>query len=228
MTRVFPNLSVIDNLLVGSHVKVRSALWKLAFALPSTKAEERALLVKAVRVLEFIGLTEFHREPAGKLSIGQRRILQLGMALDSEPRVLMLDEPAAGLSPPNADKLVQLIQTIRDEWKVSILLVEHAMSVVMAVSDRVAVLNLGKLIAEGTPGEVKENPSVVEAYLGATTFVLIDPGDLVAIAALRGGIRTERDRSCEALVTGNFRQGIAYAIGTCPGGIGLTSWQSTM
>lgn len=166
MTRIFLNLTVTDNLLIGEHTHVKSNLWSNALKLPFSRQEEVQLRKRAREVLDFIGLGAFAETRSGDLSIGQRRLLQVGMALLGQRKVLMLDEPAAGLSPPNAEKLIGLIKSIRDEWGVTILLVEHAMSVVMAVSDHVAVLNFGRMIATGTPAEVRANKAVIEAYLG--------------------------------------------------------------
>jgi branched-chain amino acid transport system ATP-binding protein len=166
MTRVFSSISVLDNVLAAQHTRVRSRFWQLALSLPAVHAEELVLRERARRALDFVGLDAFREHRAGSLSVGQRRLLQLAMALVCERRMLMLDEPAAGLSPPNVEKLVDLLKRIRGEWPVSVLLVEHVMSLVMAVSDSVAVLNFGRLIAVGVPAVVKADPAVVEAYLG--------------------------------------------------------------
>jgi branched-chain amino acid transport system ATP-binding protein len=166
MTRIFLNLTVLENLLVAEHTHVQSNFWQNALNLPSARREEIVLRKRAREILDFVGLGAFADMRSAELSIGQRRLLQVGMALLGGRKLLMLDEPAAGLSPPNAEKLISLITSIRDEWGVTILLVEHAMSVVMAVSDRVAVLNFGRMIAVGTPTEVRANKSVIEAYLG--------------------------------------------------------------
>jgi branched-chain amino acid transport system ATP-binding protein len=166
MTRIFPSLTTIDNLLIFEHTQVRAGIWDLALRLPAARRDERKLRERAEATLDFVGLAKYRKHAASALSVGQRRLLQLAMGLVSESKILMLDEPAAGLSPPNTDKLIELLLRIRQDHRLTILLVEHSMALVMAVSDRVAVLNFGQKIAEGTPLEVRENAAVLEAYLG--------------------------------------------------------------
>jgi branched-chain amino acid transport system ATP-binding protein len=150
IVRPFPRISVLENVLVGAFLRY-----------PQRRAAER----KAWEMLQFTGLADLAWRPAGSLTLAGRKRIEVGRALATEPRLLLLDEVAAGLNPTETDRLMDLIRQVRDRG-VTILIVEHVMRVIMGVSDRVVVLNYGQKIAEGPPPEVSRNPQVVEAYLG--------------------------------------------------------------
>lgn len=163
--RTFPTLSVRENILVGMHTKLSASVLGDALQLPLTIKERTRAEKKADEILELVGLLPSAHLPAGKLSYGHQRRLEIGRALASKPELLLLDEPAAGMNPSEAGELMVLIQKIRQEG-IAILLIEHHMKVVMGISDRIVVLDYGEMIAEGTPNEIRKNPEVIQAYLG--------------------------------------------------------------
>ncbi len=163
--RLFGELSVLDNVLIGQHSRSRAGLAASVLQLGSQKAEEAALRLKALEALEFVGLRGKEFAEAKSLPYGRQRVLELARALVSDPKLLLLDEPAAGLNAAETEALVELLFQIRDRG-ITILLVEHDMSLVMNVSDHITVLNFGKKIAEGSAEEVEHNQEVIDAYLG--------------------------------------------------------------
>jgi branched-chain amino acid transport system ATP-binding protein len=164
-TGVFPNDTVYDNLLIGLHRRGRHGLLQAILGLPRARASEAGLRQRASELVEWVGLGRRADDPAGSLSYGEQRLVGVALALAAEPSMLLLDEPVSGMNASETHTFVQLIRKIRDGG-VTILLVEHDMPMVMSVSDRIVVLNYGRIIAEGAPEAIRNDPVVIEAYLG--------------------------------------------------------------
>jgi ABC-type branched-subunit amino acid transport system ATPase component len=171
LTRTFQNLQVfglmnaLDNVMVGLHAASRGEFCAAMLRLPMLRRQEAAIKQRALEMLAFVGLEAVAAQPAGELAYGDQKRLELARALAARPKMMLLDEPVAGLNPAETEQLGELILKIRDQG-VGVVLVEHDMSLVMRISDQVAVLSGGRLIARGAPGEIQQNPEVIRTYLG--------------------------------------------------------------
>lgn len=163
--QIFPTMSVLENVMVGRHLRSRAGLIVSGLLPPFFRPEEKRIEADARHWLEFVDLSDCADKPAGSLPLGNQRKLEVARALAAEPELILLDEPASGLNSRETLALGELIEKIR-QHRITVMLVEHDMELVMDISDHVAVLNFGNLIAKGTPGEIQENPEVIAAYLG--------------------------------------------------------------
>ena len=165
--RLFKGVSVLENIRIAHHGHTRTGLWGGIFGSPGARREERQVEENARNLLELVGLSAMAHEPASTLAYGDQRRLEIARALALRPKVLLLDEPAAGMNVAEKQELTAFIRSIRDTFELTILIIEHHVPLVMNLCDRVAVLNFGELIALGSTAEVQKDPAVIEAYLGS-------------------------------------------------------------
>ncbi|MFP4474579.1 MAG: ABC transporter ATP-binding protein [Desulfatibacillaceae bacterium] len=164
--RLFQNMTVLENVMIGRHCRMHATILGAMSRSRYMKREEQEVVEYCYRLLRQIGLDQFVNELAKNLPYGMQRRLEIARALATEPFMILLDEPAAGMNPLETDRLMKLINRIRDEFGVTVLLIEHDMKLVMSISERIVVMDHGKLIAEGRPEEIRKDPEVIRAYLG--------------------------------------------------------------
>lgn len=164
--RLFKELSVLDNVFIGNHLRLKSGMFSSVLRLPNYNREERKMMEKAKYLLQKVGLYEEKEEKAFSLPYGKQRRLEIARALATDPKLLLLDEPAAGMNPQETQELMEFIGDIKNEFDLTIFLIEHHMEVVMGICEKIFVLDHGVSIAEGNPGEIQNNSRVIEAYLG--------------------------------------------------------------
>lgn len=166
--RLFKEMTAVENLLVAQHRHLNTNFFAGLFKTPTFRKSEREAMRNAAHWLDQVNLTEVSNRPAGTLAYGQQRRLEIARCMLTQPHILMLDEPAAGLNPRETEDLKALIAKLRDEYHITVLLIEHDMNLVMSISDHIYVVNQGAPLADGTPEQIRSNPNVIKAYLGET------------------------------------------------------------
>lgn len=162
---LFKSMPVIENVLVGMHTSLKTGFWRAVFRTKKQKLEEKAAYEKSVELLKFVGLEDYANVPAGTLSYGQQRLLEIVRAMASDPKLILLDEPAAGMNSAEKEDLNVLVRKIIDRG-ITVLIVEHDMKLIMDIADEIYVITYGTNLANGTPEEIQNNPEVIKAYLG--------------------------------------------------------------
>lgn len=164
--RLFNKLTVLDNVKTGMHNSIGYGLFAAVLRLPSYYKAEKKADEKAMELLRILGLNQYAETEAGNLPYGAQRRLEIARALATDPKLLLLDEPAAGMNPQETEELMAMIRKVRDHFKISVLLIEHDMKLVMGICERITVLNFGQLLAQGLPSEIQSNKEVIKAYIG--------------------------------------------------------------
>ena len=164
--RLFSEMTVLENVMIGRHCRTKAGIFGAIVRDGRTRREEQDCIDRSYELLELVKLQDFWNETANNLPYGAQRRLEIARAMATEPRMLLLDEPAAGMNPQETNELKELVCSIRDNQQLSILLIEHDMGMVMSLSDRIYVMEYGSCIATGTPAEIRTNPRVIKAYLG--------------------------------------------------------------
>ncbi|MEI7554243.1 ABC transporter ATP-binding protein [Candidatus Chlorohelix sp.] len=169
---LFKSMTVMENLLLGQHTRMRNTVIEDALSLPSSRSSDKKSTQRALEILQELSIKQYANKPVAMLPFGVQKMVEMARALVSNPKLILLDEPAAGSNPNETNKLSALIKHIRNAYNVTVLLVEHDMSLVMDICEQLYVLDFGKKIAEGAPAEIQSNPAVIEAYLGDNEEVL--------------------------------------------------------